>query len=118
MHTSLIKHAAISIALASALLGCQSVDPGNQVWYKENGSLEERDRLLAAAEVQAQQAQSSPTVSAPGASTRQTASHTILEYMTANGWRLVPKSQAKPLPARAPVKDKPVNHVGGTALDH
>lgn len=111
----------IRFVWASSLLiwaSCSSVETGNQVWYKENGTIEERDRLLAAAQIQAQQTQQVPTVSNPGTpgSQHQSTSHVVLEYMTANGWRLVPKSQAKPLPEHPPTKDKPATKVSSTGL--
>ena len=75
------------------------METGGKVWYKENGTTDERDRLLAAAKVQAEQAHVGATLG--GSDTpeghRQSEVETTMTYMTAHGWHLVPASEAKPL---------------------
>jgi poly(3-hydroxybutyrate) depolymerase len=90
--------------LAVVVSACVSASTGGQVWYKENGSPEERDRLLAAAQVQAQQASQTAHPGSPDTpESHQRLEHeSVVNYMMTNGWHLVPRSEAKPLrPHRA-----------------
>jgi len=89
----------LGAVLIVAVLGCTSVGTGGKVWYKENGTTEERDRLLAAAQVQAAQAHSGPSAGLPDTAQakQQSAVETTMTYMTEHGWHLVPPSEAKPL---------------------
>jgi hypothetical protein len=87
------------IALTAAFSGCVSTDFGNKVWYKPNGTVQERDHLLAGAQVQAAQALAAYAPDSPNVTVdrKQTERHTILTFMTAAGWSLVPKGEAGPL---------------------
>ena len=88
-----------ALILAGALSGCSTMELGDNVWYKQGGTIEERDRLLAAAQVQAAQAHAVPKPGAPDQpnARQQTEREVVLTTMTAAGWRLVPKSEAGPL---------------------
>lgn len=108
-----------AVALAGMMASCSTFDMGDKVWYKQGGTIEERDRLLAAAEVQATQASSAYDPNNTGVSTnpKETERHTVLTFMTAAGWSLVPKSQAGSLD-NAPMPDKPSqrSNSAGSAL--
>jgi hypothetical protein len=97
------------------------MDTGGKVWYKENGTTGERDRLLAAAKVQAEQAHVDSTLGGSDTATahRRSELETTMTYMTAHGWQLVPASQAKPLKASAAKNATPSPSVmSGVSLDH
>lgn len=95
--------------LAGALSGCSTIETGDRVWYKQGGTIEERDRLLAAAQVQAAQAHAVPKPGAPDQSyaKQQTEREVVLTTMTAAGWRLMPKSEAGPLEHEKKTGNKP-----------
>lgn len=84
-------------------VGCRTLPETNHVWHKEGGTSGERDRLLTAAEVQARQAYpDAPMAGASGgtstqsqASLRLARQDVILRYMTAQGWRRMPREQAR-----------------------
>jgi hypothetical protein len=101
------------------LTACTSLDTGGKVWYKENGTTAERDRLLAAAKVQAQQAQMGPTPN--GSDTpeahRQSEVETTMTYMSAHGWQLVSPSKAKPLRSGIENSTPPANTASAVGLD-
>lgn len=84
-----------AIILAGALSACSMLGLEGRVWYKPNGTIEERDRLLAAAELQAAKAQNELS-NAPDQkdARKQTERHTVLTFMTAAGWQLMRKSEA------------------------
>jgi hypothetical protein len=110
-----------ALALVS-LLGCTSLESatGGKVWYKPGGTLEERDRLLTAAKVQALQAHNTATPGAPDQpeARRQTERQTVLSAMTAAGWTLVPPEQAKPLDHQKKEPTSPPRALSSpTALD-
>jgi hypothetical protein len=98
-----------AIILAGALSGCSTMELGDRVWYKKGGTIEERDRLLAAAQVQAAQAHAAPRPGAPDQShaKQQTEREVVLTTMTAAGWRLVPKSEAGRLEHEKGTGNKP-----------
>ena len=98
-----------AIILAGALSGCTTMEYGDQVWYKPGGTIEERDRLLAAAQVQAAQAHATPKPGAPdqSAAKQQTEREIVLTTMTGAGWHLVPKSQAGSLKHETKTGTKP-----------
>jgi hypothetical protein len=98
-----------ALILAGALSGCSTMELGDSVWYKPGGTIEERDRLLAAAQVQTAQAHATPTPGAPdqASAKRQTERDFVLTTMTAAGWRLVPKSEAGPLKHETKTGNKP-----------
>ena len=108
-----------ALLLAGALCGCASVDTGGKVWYKEGGTTEERDRLLAAAHVQGQQAHvgSSLGTSDTAASRRQSDVEATMTYMTAHGWQLVAPEQAKPLKRVPLTQTPPASATGSVGLD-
>ena len=108
-----------AIILAGALAGCSTVETGDRVWYKSGGTIEERDRLLAAAQVQAVQAHAAPTAGASdqAGARQQTERQAVLTTMTAAGWRLVPKSEAGPLPHAGKINAAPRSMSAPTALD-
>lgn len=85
-----------AIVLAGVFTGCSTFDMGNKVWYKPGGTIEERDRLLAAAQVQAEQAKIpyDPNNTGVPPNPRESERHTVLTFMTAAGWSLVPPSEA------------------------
>jgi len=108
-----------ALILAGALSGCSTLDFGDKVWYKEGGTVEERDRLLAASQLQATQAHAAET---PGGSNQtsaraQSERQAVLTVMTAAGWRLVPKSEAGPLENAKKTKAAPRSNTSATALD-
>jgi hypothetical protein len=93
----------LALLVLTLFAGCRSLPESDHVWYKEGGTPGERDRLLTAAEVQARQAYpDAPMAGASGtASTKSQASlrlarqDVVLRYMTAQGWRRVPREQAR-----------------------
>lgn len=108
-----------AIVLAGTLTGCETFGLGDSVWYKPGGTVEERDRLLAAAEVQAVQAQSAFPAGSPNVTVdrKQTERHTVLTFMTAAGWSLVSKKEAGSLDNATKVKSPPRTMTAPTALD-
>ena len=108
-----------ALAVAGGMSACSTVDFGGKVWYKPGGTVEERDRLLAAAEVQAAQAEATQTPGSPNVTQnrRQTEHHTVLTFMTAAGWSLVPKSQASSMEQSRDVAPPKPRHTTATALD-
>ena len=108
-----------ALALITTLFGCAEPGAGGKVWFKENGTAEERDRLLAAAHVQAQQSHVAPNVGAPDTTQahRQSEVESTMTYMTAHGWRLVPPSEAKPLRNTAPGSTPTATVVSPVNLD-
>ena len=107
------------LMLAGALFGCTSIDTGGKVWYKENGTAEERDRLLAAAHVQSQQAHGGSSLGTPDTaeSRHQTELETTMTYMTAHGWQLVPREQAKPFKSTPSPQAAPSTSTSSSGLD-
>lgn len=86
------------------LVGCSTMSTGEQVWFKEGGTPQERDRLLLAAEVQARQAYPDSPMAGGAVGTTGPQSVAALQHsrrdvvvrsMTAQGWRLVPRNQAR-----------------------
>jgi hypothetical protein len=116
MKRALVLASAIVVLIATA---CSSLNTGGKVWYKENGTTEERDLLLAAAKVQAQQAHVGPTLG--GADTpeahRQSEVEATMTYMTAHGWQLVPPSEAKRLRSGIENSATPANTVSAAGID-
>jgi hypothetical protein len=108
-----------ALAIAGGMSACSTFDFGGKVWYKPGGTIEERDRLLAAAEVQAAQAEATQTPGSPGVTQnrRQTEHHTVLTFMTAAGWTLVPKSQASSMEQSAAGEAPKPRTSTATALD-
>lgn len=77
-----------SLPLGLLLLGgCTTVDTGDQEWYKEGAT--DRERAAAMSTAQAQASQAGPAV------TEQVRKDIILKNMTAQGWRLKPKTSAR-----------------------
>jgi len=84
--------------LAGALVvisvtGCASVETGDHVWFKEGATAREKEAALAAAQVNAVQADTTPALE----------KDIVIRSMTAQGWRLVTKNSApslKPNPNR------------------
>ncbi len=112
-----------AIIFAGCLAACSTLnstfDIGDRVWYKPGGTIEERDRLLAAAQVQAVKAHADETPGAPDQKNarQQTERHTVLTFMTAAGWRLVPKTEAGPLDHARKTNSAPRSLVAPTGLD-
>lgn len=98
-----MKTTLLGIFSLVTLTGCRSLPETDHVWFKEGGTAGERDRLLTAAEVQARQAYpDSPMPGASGATSTQSAASlrlarqdVVLRYMTAQGWRRVPRERAR-----------------------
>jgi hypothetical protein len=76
-----------TIAACSVIVaGCTMVETGDEVWYKEGATVRDREAALSAARSQALQAtQGKPD---PG---DQTKKRIVVEYMSGQGWRLMPK---------------------------
>jgi hypothetical protein len=83
--------------LAASLAGCAVVETGDQVWFKEGATPREQEAALAAAQVQAAQAHTTP----------EQERDIVIRSMTAQGWRLVPKHSAPPLKPDATRKTRP-----------
>lgn len=115
----LVRRAAF-IALAGFLSSCSTFDLGNKVWYKPGGTVEERDRLLAAAQVQAEQMKAAydPNNTGVKPNVRETERHTVLTFMTAAGWSLVPPAEAKSLDHAQVTSNKdPHSHTAPLPVD-
>ena len=84
------------ITIAFTLFGCTTMETADRVWYKEGGTVEERDRLLGAAQVQAQQAHAVATPGSPDTleAHHQSETQSVMATMSAAGWSLVPRAQA------------------------
>ena len=108
-----------ALIIAGAACGCTSMEVGDRVWDKPGGTIEERDRLLAAAQAQAAQAHAAPTPGAPDQpnARQQTERQAVLATMTAAGWHLVPKSEAGTLAHTKGTKDAPRSMTAPTVLD-
>jgi len=112
------------IGLLGALLvaGGTSMETGDRVWFRPGGTIEGRDRLLVAAQVQAMQAMQAQAAPKPGSpdlgdARRQTERQATLATMTAAGWNLVPKAQAGPLDREKGKAAPQPSLVAPTALD-
>jgi hypothetical protein len=82
----------LSVAiLLLSLVGCAVVDTGDHTWFKEGATAHEQQAALAAAELQAVRADTTPALQKA----------IVLRSMTAQGWRLVPKNSAAPFQPNA-----------------
>jgi len=107
-----------AIILAGALSACSLLGLEGRVWYKPGGTIEERDRLLAAAELQATKAQTELSKDPEQSYARkQTERHTVLTFMTAAGWQLMRKSEAGQLGHATGTGTPQRRNVAPTALD-
>jgi hypothetical protein len=107
-----------AIILAGALSACSMLGLEGRVWYKPGGTIEERDRLLAAAESQATKAQGELSNNPDEKDARkQTERHTVLTFMTAAGWQLMRKSEAGQLGHLTKTGTPRRSNVAPTALD-
>lgn len=91
-----------ALFLALVLGGCAAVETSDHDWYKEGATASDRDAALAAAEVQAKQANVQPSEERD----------IVIRSMTAQGWRLMPKNSAPPLKSDAAMKTRPPQRAG------
>ena len=76
----------LSVVMLTALAGCEVVQTGDQIWFKEGATAREQQAALNAAEAQAAQAHVTPPEER----------NIVIRNMTAQGWRLVSKDAAPP----------------------